>query len=303
LKYLKLVRYPNLLMIIFTQILIKYFLFEPFGISITLNAFGFFLLVTATVCLAAAGNVINDIFDVEADYINRPNKVIIGKSISEKTAYNLFFALNIIGVLIGFYLSNMIQKPSFTAIFIFTSALLYLYASSLKSYLVLGNVIISVLVAMTLVIVGLFDLFPAITPQNQATQNVIFRIVLDYSIFAFLLNWLREMVKDQQDINGDYKTGIKTLPIVAGKERTNKIIFAVSILPLAAIIYYLYTYLYTHLSSIIYALVLIVAPLLYFMIKIITAKTENDYKNLSILLKVIMVFGLLSIGLFQFILL
>ena len=144
-------------MIILTQVLIKYYLFEPFGIAITLNSFGFALLVIATVCLAAAGNVINDIFDVEADLINKPNKVLIGKKISEKAAYNLFFALNILGVIIGFYLSNMIQKPSFTAIFIFTSALLYLYAKSLKSYLVLGNILISFLVAMTILIVGLFD--------------------------------------------------------------------------------------------------------------------------------------------------
>jgi len=303
LKYLQLIRWPNLLMIILTQVLIKYFIFEPFNIAITLNDFGFFLLVLATVCLAAAGNIINDIFDVEADKINKPGKVLIGKNISEKTAYNLFFGLNVLGVLIGFYLANMIQKPSFTAIFIFTSALLYLYAKSLKSYLVLGNILISLLVAMTIIIVGLFDLYPAITPQNQANQNTIFSILLDYALFAFLINWLREMVKDQQDVKGDYKSGIKTLPIVLGKSRTNKVIFVIAVLPLAAVVFYMYTYLYHNLSSVLYALLLIIAPLLYFMVKLWTAETEKNYRFLSLLLKVIMFFGLISIGLYQFILL
>lgn len=302
-KYLQLIRWPNLLMIILTQVLIKYFIFEPFNIAITLNDFGFFLLVLATVCLAAAGNIINDIFDVEADKINKPGKVLIGKNISEKTAYNLFFGLNVLGVLIGFYLANMIQKPSFTAIFIFTSALLYLYAKSLKSYLVLGNILISLLVAMTIIIVGLFDLYPAITPQNQANQNTIFSILLDYALFAFLINWLREMVKDQQDVKGDYKSGIKTLPIVLGKSRTNKVIFVIAVLPLAAVVFYMYTYLYHNLSSVLYALLLIIAPLLYFMVKLWTAETEKNYRFLSLLLKVIMFFGLISIGLYQFILL
>lgn len=302
-KYLQLIRFPNLLMIIFTQVLIKYFLFEPFGIAITLNDFGFALLVLATVCLAAAGNVINDIFDVEADLINKPNKVLIGKKISEKAAYNLFFALNILGVIIGFYLSNMIQKPSFTAIFIFTSALLYLYAKSLKSYLVLGNILISFLVAMTILIVGLFDLFPAITPENKASQQTIFSILIDYAIFAFLINWIREMVKDQQDINGDHKAGIKTLPIAIGQDRTNKLIFFSCLLPLMAVLYYLYQYLYHHSYSLVYALFLILAPLLYFMVKILSAKSTKDYATLSLLLKLIMVFGLISIGLYQFVLL
>lgn len=176
-------------MIILTQVLIKYFIFEPFNIAITLNDFGFFLLVLATVCLAAAGNIINDIFDVEADKINKPGKVLIGKSISEKTAYNLFFGLNVLGVLIGFYLANMIQKPSFTAIFIFTSALLYLYAKSLKSYLVLGNILISLLVAMTIIIVGLFVLYPNL--PYPFLYSVGSRFIKRPIIFYIMLNFFR----------------------------------------------------------------------------------------------------------------
>ncbi|MBW2960649.1 geranylgeranylglycerol-phosphate geranylgeranyltransferase [Mesonia aestuariivivens] len=302
-KYLQLVKLPNLVLIIITQVLIKYFLLEPFGIAITLNNFGFSLLVIATICLAAAGNIINAIFNAESDLINQPHKVLIGRKISEKAAYNLFFVLNILGVVIGFYLSNMIQKPSFTAIFIFTSALLYLYAQSLKKYLILGNVLISFLVAMSIVILGIIDLYPAITPQNKMSQQTIFSILIDYSIFAFLINWLREMVKDQQDINGDHKAGINTLPIAIGKDRTNKVIFLIAILPLVAILYYLYEYLYHNNYSLVYALVFIIAPLLYVMFKLLAANTKKDYQHLGFVIKLIMIFGIISIGLYQFILL
>lgn len=290
-------------MIALAQILLKYFLFKPFNIDITLNWFGFSLLVLATVCLAAAGNIINDIYDVEADRINKPNRVVIGNGISEKAAYNLFLTLNIIGVLIGFYLSNMIGKPLFSAIFILISALLYLYATFIKGYVVIGNLVISALVALSIIIVGLYELLPVITPQNQATQTTIFSILLDYAFFAFLVNWIREMVKDQEDIDGDYKSGIQTLPIVFGRERTNKLIFAISFLSILTISYYIITYFYTRLFAIGYALLFIVGPLLYFMFKILSAKTKSDYKKLSLLLKIVLFFGLISIGLYQFILL
>jgi 4-hydroxybenzoate polyprenyltransferase len=299
---LKLVRYQNLLLIIATQYLIKYGVFKSFGIEITLSDFGFFLLCFSTVCIAAAGNIINDVYDMETDRINNSKKQIVGTKISVKAAQTGYMILSIIGVGIGFYLSNLIGKPGFSAIFIIISALLYLYATYLKQLLVLGNLIISSLVAMVIIIVGLFDLFPAITSTNQLTQSIIFSILLDYALFAFLLNWLREMVKDQIDITGDYNTGRNSLPIAIGANRANKVIFLVGIIPLTLVIFYIYDYLFENLYLVLYALLFVVAPLLYFLINLISAKTKAQYSNLSALLKIIMVFGLLSIGLYQFIL-
>jgi len=299
---LKLVRYQNLLLIIATQYLIKYALFESFEIADTLSDFSFFLLCFSTVCITAAGNIINDVYDLETDKINKKNKQIVGKRISVKTAQTGYMILTIIGVGIGFYLSNLIGRPGFSAIFIIISALLYLYATYLKQLLIIGNLIISSLVAMVVIIVGLFDLFPAITPTNQLTQSIIFSILLDYALFAFLLNWLREMVKDQIDITGDYNTGRNSLPIAIGADRANKVIFLVGIIPLTLVIFYIYDYLFENLYLVLYALLFVVAPLLYFLINLISAKTKAQYSNLSALLKIIMVFGLLSIGLYQFIL-
>lgn len=303
LPFLKLIRVKNLLMIFLTQYLVKYFLFEPFNITVTLDWIDFSLLVISMMSLAAAGNIINDIYDVRTDSINKPQKQIIGKGISEKMAYNWFFGLNILGVGIGFYLSNHVGHPSFVSLFILPSVFLYLYASQLKRSILVGNIVVSIMVAMIIIMIGIFDLLPAITPENRSTQKVIFSILVDYAVFAFLVNLLREIVKDQEDVKGDYNAGLHTLPVVLGKDRTNKIIFILTLLPLAAVVYYIYSYLYENLWAVLYVLLLILGPLLYFWVRIFGAKTSKEFSRLSLLLKIVLAAGLLSIGLYRFILL
>ena len=300
-NYLKFIRYQNLLLIALVQIFIKYGLFEPLGAATILNSFGFTLLVIATICIAAAGNIINDIYDVEIDKINKPNKVLIGKKISERSANRLFIILNVIGVAIGFYLSNSIGKPSFAALFIVFSALLYLYASYLKGMLIIGNLLISLLVAMSLIIVGLFDLLPAINPENQTSQSAIFKIVLHYAFFAFFINLIREIVKDLQDINGDKKGGMNTLAIALGRKRTIKIVFVLGALLVFGVVFYMYENIYNEQILLLYFLFAIVAPLLYFCIKSYSAETIKEFAFLSTLLKIIMFLGMCSIPLYQFI--
>jgi 4-hydroxybenzoate polyprenyltransferase len=299
---LNLIRYKNLLLIILLQVLIKYALFASFGVSVTLSLFEFMLLVLATICIAAAGNVINDVYDVETDLVNKPHKVIVGNSISEKTALNLFIILNVIGVGIGFYLSNRIGRSGFAALFIIISVLLYIYATYLKQTVLIGNIIVSVLVAMSIIIVGLFDLLPAITPQNQQTQLAIFKIVFNYAVFAFMINLLREIIKDIEDIDGDSKTEIKTLPVVIGKKRATILVFILSLIPLFAVTYYVVTYLYKQQIAVVYFLVFIIAPLLYFTIKSISAKSNRELHQLSNIIKGVMLFGVLSLLLYPYML-
>jgi 4-hydroxybenzoate polyprenyltransferase len=265
-----------------------------------LSILQFALLVIATICIAAAGNIINDIYDVEIDRINKPNKVLIGKSISESKANRLFIIFNVIGVGIGFYLSNIIGRPGFAAIFIAFSALLYIYASYLKGILIIGNLVVSFLVAMSLIIVPLFDLLPAITPQNQAGQSAIFKIILEFAIFAFFLNLIREIVKDLQDINGDKKGGANTLPIAIGRKRTTVLVSILGMFLTFSVIFYMYENLYDQQTIMLYFLFGIVAPLLYFCIKAWSAKSIKDYHILSTILKIVMFTGICSMMLFQF---
>ena len=93
-NYLKLIRYQNLLLLAFMQLIFRYGFLKLQNIPLALNDFQYVLLVLSTVLIAAAGYVINDIFDQETDYYNRPNTLIIGKSVTEKAAYNLYFILN-----------------------------------------------------------------------------------------------------------------------------------------------------------------------------------------------------------------
>ncbi len=288
-------------MIILAQVLIKYALFESFDVLTTLNTSGFSLLVLTTLCIAAAGNIINDIYDVETDSINKPNKVIIGKQVSENLAYNLFFALNIIGVILGLYLSHHVGKSSFFAIFVIISIALYVYASYLKGTVLFGNILISFLVAMSIIIVGIFELLPSTIPQNRATQLTFFDIIFDYAIFAFLINLIRELIKDIQDVDGDYKSGMNTLPIVLGRERANKIAFIVSMIPIGAVIYFMVTYLYKQPVAIGYFLLFVIAPSIYATIKIFGASNNFHYKHISLVYKLVMLFGILSLLLYPLI--
>jgi len=302
LHILNLIRWKNLLIIALVQILIKYALLEPFGVLTTLDTFHFSLLVLATLLLAAAGNIINDIYDVDTDTVNKPHALLIGKHVSEQVAYNLFFGCNILGVVIGFYLSNHVGKSPFFGIFVIISICLYVYASFLKRTILLGNILISLLVGMSVLIVGIFDVIPAIFPQNRETQITFFKLIFDYAVFAFVINFIREIIKDIQDIDGDYKAGMNTLPIALGRERANKVAFVVSMIPIAAVIYYVVTYLYQQQLVIGYFLIFVVAPLVYATIKIFTASQKKDYAKISLVYKLVMLFGMLSMLLYPFIL-
>ena len=206
----------------------------------------------------------------------------------------------IIGIAIGFYLANTIGKPGFAAFFIVISVLLFLYASYLKSILLIGNLLISLLVAMSILVVPIFDLLPAITFENQSLQTAIFKIVFYYALFAFGITFIREIVKDLQDINGDKKGGITTLPIVLGRKRTTFTVFFLGVAAVLAVVYFMYQHLYNKQIIMLYFLFAVVAPLLYYCVKAWDAITTADYARLSKILKIVMILGICSIPLYQF---
>ena len=294
---LKLIRYQNLLLLVFMQLLFRYGFLNLQDISLALSDLQFGILVLSTVCIAAAGYIINNIFDKETDAINN-KEVIIGKEISEANAYNLYIALNVLGVGGGFYLSNVIEKPGFALLFIVVSGTLYLYASSFKQSLLIGNIIVSILTAISVIIIGLFDLYPMITPDTQVHLGILFKLLLDYALFAFLINFIREMVKDLQDVKGDYNMGMNTLPIAIGVARTSKIVLAATAFITFYLLYYIYIYYFSNnlYISTLYSLLTIIAPLVLICIKLFEAKTSSDFKTLSLLLKVVLFFGILSIA-------
>ena len=294
LSFFKLIRYHNLLMLAFMQLLFRYAFLKWQDVPLSLADWQYALLVLSTVLIAAGGYVINDIFDQDTDSENKPNRMIIGNKISEAAAYNIYVILNIIGVGIGFYLSNVIQKPGFATIFILIASLLYLYATSLKQTLLIGNLIVALLLSFSVVII----LYPATYEGNQKQMAVLFSILLDYAIFAFIINFIREIVKDLEDVNGDYNQGMNTLPIVLGVQRTTRVVFVLSFIPLLILLYYTNEYFaVSHLYlTMVYTLLFVVGPLLYFTIKCWSAKNKKDYRHLSTILKFVLFFGILSIA-------
>jgi 4-hydroxybenzoate polyprenyltransferase len=284
-------------MLALMQFLFRYGFLKLQNVQLALTDWQYGLLVLATVSIAAGGYIINAILDVKTDTDNRPNTIIIGDSISEAKGYNLYIGFTVIGVVSGFYLSNTINKPSFASLFIIIAATLYFYSLSLKQSLLIGNLIVALLLSFSLLIVGVFDLYPVTSEENRPIMGLLFGILLDYAIFAFLLNFIREIVKDLEDVKGDSNQGMRTLPIIFGVKKTTKLVLALSLIPIICIVYYLNYYLFQSglIISTIYGFVFILAPLIYFTLTIGSARQTKDFHHLSAVLKWVLFFGILSI--------
>ena len=294
-KYLKLIRYQNLLMLAFMQLVFRYLFLAQSYVDLALTDFNYILLVIATVCIAAGGYVINNIMDQDTDEIAKPQNRVVGVSISETMAYNWYIGLTIVGVGIGFYLSNVIYKPTFASMFILVATLLYMYATSFKQIPVLGNVVVALMLSTSIVIIGLFDILPAIDADNRFRMKEAFDILMHFAIFAFIINLIREIVKDMEDMDGDYQSGINTLPIAIGVQKTKIIVGVLTVISIGILAYYVNSNLFELDYVVYYAMILIVGPLIYFGVKLLNATTKKEYHHLSLVLKIILFFGILSV--------
>ncbi|MGH1383937.1 geranylgeranylglycerol-phosphate geranylgeranyltransferase [Kordia sp.] len=293
-KFLQLIRFPNLVMIALTQFLFYYYWILPFNdCYISTNLFS--CVVFATILIAAGGNIINDIFDVKTDRINKPHKLFIGTFISKKSAYVLYLLFTFVGVGLGSYVGFTIDRSWISLIFIGIAILLFIYSSHLKGIPVVGNIVVSLLVASSLLILIAFNKEHTVRGKHMNLFIPVSLIAINvYANFAFLINLMREMVKDIEDINGDYNANITTLPIILGRNRVNKIVAVLAGVLICYILYMTSIYLEGKTVTTIYVLFTILLPLLYFIIKIWQADTKYEYRMLSLLLKLIMLFGILS---------
>ena len=287
-------------MIIVAQCIIKYGFFMHFDAEITLSTLGFVFLVFATALIAAGGYIINDIFDVTSDKINRPSKRIIDVSIDSKKARLLYYLFTFTGLGLGFILSAMIMKPLY-ALFFFVSAIaLYVYSRFLKTVPLVGNILISVIVGLSILIVGVFELLPIVNSINADTQMVVFNVLRDISIFAFMINFIREVVKDIEDIQGDHVARYKTIPIILGVKRTARIMAIIGLVCVAIISLYTFTYLYNEKWAVAIVFFGIIAPLGYVCAQLWEASSKKQFHKLSILLKIILFIGICAIPMISY---
>lgn len=293
---LRLIRYKNLLIIVLTMVIVRYALIGQF-MPLQLSMVGFALLVLATVCISAAGYIINDYFDVNADMMNRPEKVIIGKSINRRNAMILQLCLDIVGCVCGGLLSYGIGRPGYTFIFIFIAGILWFYSTTFSKEPIIGNVVIALLVASVPIIELFYEMIPLLAmPLNVlAEMHIRFEEILvwgcGYAVFAFLLTLQREMVKDIEDVEGDRSYGRNTLPIAYGVNTARYATIGVSLVVIAAMIFAQVCKLHD-LYSLLFLNIGIVVPLLYVLFILIKASKVDDYSRCSLILKLVMVMGL-----------
>ncbi len=297
-NYLKLIRFQNLLLLALMQLIFRLGYLELIDIPLSLFYWQYALLIAATVFIAAGGYVINDIFDQETDEVNHPKQRIIGTLISESKAYTIYVSLTIIGVACGFAVANSVERPNFAVIFVLIATLLYFYASTLKQIAIIGNIVVAALLAFSVVIIGVFDIIPNTFEFNRMQMALAFSILLDYAKFAFIINLVREIIKDIEDIEGDRIQEMKTLPIWIGIPTTNKVAFLLLLAPVIYLLYYANNYLFNnHLFyGLGYMLMFVIAPLIFSLILIWNAKEKKDYAHISRVLKWIIFFGILTVA-------
>lgn len=284
--FFKLIRWKNLLLIALMQFLITRFILDNF------NIINLFLLVT-TLLITASGYIINDYFDITSDSINKPSKQLVGKSISKKQTIQYYIVSLFLGLSSGFYLSYIAGKPLYVIYFILISLLLYLYSKYLKGTPLVGNITVSVLLSFSVYIIVLFN--NSIDLIAEKTYHV--SIILTYTVFAFLLNLIREIIKDIEDIKGDMLQNIKTLPITFGINKAKNIIVIICNITL---LFSFFIFYYTNNTGKLIVLFTVIIPIFIFIFKLLKATKKYDFKKLSTYIKLIIFVGILTIPIISY---
>lgn len=309
--FFRLIRWPNLVFIAITQALFYYCIYIPLlkNYPSTDNQFLFFLLMTASVFIAAAGYIINDYFDIQIDIINKPQRIVINKFIKRRWAIVWHLLLSSLGILLTFYISFKTGEWVISFVNIFCVAILLFYSTTFKRKLLSGNLIIAALTGWVILVVYLFggaDIF-SLQGWSAASSNLnvprFFKFTLLYTSFAFIMTLIREVVKDLEDMEGDRKYNCKTMPIVWGVPAA-KIFTAVWISVCLAILAVLQLYAWQSgwWWAAIYILILTFIPLAILLHKLYKASTTAHCNALSKIVKLVMLAGILSMLFVKFIL-
>lgn len=234
-----------------------------------------FILSLSTIAIAAAGYVINDYYDIKIDLINKPQRVVIGKSITRRYAILFHTLLSMAGVLLGLFLSWKIAAVNFAS-----ATVLWWYSNNLKRQPFIGNFVVAVLTGVAIWLVD----------SLYKTGNI---VIITYALFAFFMTLIREIIKDMEDLKGDHTFGCQTLPIVWGMRKTKYMIYAILALFAASVMTLNF---YFGRLPLRYLLLILFTPLLWLLVRLILADTKKDYTWLSGFCKIILLLGILSMA-------
>ena len=300
--FFKLVRWPNLIITALMMCLVYHNLV---GMDSTI---GFTLLVISMVLIQAGGYVINDIFDKEIDEINKPDKIIVGRIFTEKQCNFFYWTLTIIGLACALAATLLMNGGKFITVFgcmILLACILYPYSKTYKKSLVFGNLIVSLSVAFAVFVPWLFVML-YLAKENLLADNynvmmqISLHLVMAYTVFAFLMTLIREIVKDMQDVKGDGRQHCRTIPIIWGMNVAQIIVIALSFITVMMIwntasyfsgLGFKTTYYMLYASGVLTFMV-IVNNLMSLTDK--SLRTERQFRLQSMWLKISMLIGVLS---------
>ncbi len=316
-SFFRLIRPINLVIIALTMYSIRFFYFILSDAQALRSGekFDFILLVFSTVLIAAAGNIINDYFDVRADRINRPKRLIISKHIKRRWAIISHWILNAVAFSIAIYLSARYQTFWYVFIHLVTINTLWFYSMHFKRKPFIGNFMIAVLTALVPVLCGIHFYFQIgientviaeLTPNSSLNQNILFwkyflladwRFIYFLAFFAFTLNLSREIIKDIQDVEGDKHLFAKTLPLTIGIQKSAIIAGVVlAIVPITVSILFLSQVSQNYGTNILALLPIVISCFLNLISLFLLSPKSGEIRNIKkadLIIKISMLSGIL----------
>ena len=318
-NFLKLWRWPNLIVIAVLILCLKYLVFEHYLVVNHLvffesqfSAWQTFVLILSIILLSAGGYLINDMRDVAADRINKKGKVLIEDVLTPTQAWISYLTLTGLGVGLGIFLAFDLGLRQLIIFPLLGAASLYSYAHYFKSTALIGNIVISLMSASVPLYYFAFEAYPFVQEYGQAillTGSPIFdfgplQTLLGFTLFlaafAFTFSLLREIIKDLQDVEGDQLLSGTTTAQYFGVTVTLNIARAILVVCLLLLFYVNYFYIeavpYNTFPFQTYFYFLLIFPCLYLLF--LLSKKSIDYGACSLLVKLTMLFGILSTGIY-----
>jgi len=310
-NWLRLLRWPNLLIIFLTQAAVWWCVLLPLGENaLVLDRAHFLLLSFSTVCIAAAGYLINDYFDIRIDAINRPQKFILETRIHRRIAILLHSGLNIAGLVAAAVVARRGGGWWPLLLTAGCTVLLWIYSTHLKRRFAVGNIAVALLTALAVVVLAAYE--PALRPWLQrspilteSAAGAAFNpawVLAGYAYFAFVLTWMREVVKDMEDMPGDAAEGCDTMPIRWGLLRSSRFVQLLGIAAAAPLAYGAVRAIvgggFVLLGG--YLLVAVVLPLLWWTARLTRGASTAHYAAASRQLKILMVLGVGFLALYRY---
>lgn len=269
------VRGYNILVIIIAQYLTSIYILAP-GKPLSKVLFDPYLLmiVLASASAIAGGYIINNFYDREKDLINRPHKTMLDRLVSQRTKLTAYFVLNFLSVVFASYVS--FRAVLFFSIYIFG---IWFYSHKLKKYPFIGNITAAILAVIP---------FFAVFIYYKNFELVIFV----HATFLFLVISMRELVKDLENIKGDFAQNYRTIPVVYGERTSKRVLSLLAALTLVPVYFLLtkfdigYMYLYFYAS---------IPGLVLFLIFLWVSAKKLHYILLHTILRLVILIGVVSI--------